>query len=91
MYGADSGWLVKATFERRAGIKIAIIKGIYNTDSEGNYCYVVKASTQAVKLDKQVGTSILHFEPNWFNYIVYSTMETAGYIPQNIGKLLPET
>ena len=90
LYGIESGWLVKATFTRRDGVIIANIGGVYDTDPDGDYCYVIQVPTQAAELDKQVALSILIYEPSGDDYIIHGTIDTAGYFYPNSGVVVPE-
>jgi len=90
LYGVESGWQIKATFTRRDGIKIANIGGVYDVDPDSVYCYVIPVPSPAVELDKQVGISILLYEPSGSEYIRHSTIETAGFIYPNDGVVVPD-
>lgn len=90
LYGVASGWLVKATFTRRDGVKIGNVGGVYDTDPDGTYCYVIQVPTQAAELDKQASLAILIYEPSGDDYIIHGTIDTAGYFYPNSGVVVPE-
>lgn len=90
LYGVPSGWEIKATFTRRDGLQIGLIGGVYDTDSDDEYCYIIPIPGKATELEKGLGVSILLYEPSGLTYIRHSTVATPLNVYTSNNVIVPD-
>jgi len=94
VYGVTEGYLVKATFQRDDGKLIGPYQGMYDTDPEDEYCYIISIPSAATEVAKGLGISMAIYEPQGTDpetYKIYTTVRTGAYVYQNDSIVTPET